>query len=255
MYKNNRIAVVMPIHNEESQIARAISRVPAFVDLILAVDDGSTDSTWQALLSLRDERVVRLRHGQNLGVGAATKSGYLHAIEAKADLIAVMDGDGQMDGDDLPALLDCAIAGADYVKGNRFLHLASISAMPACRYLGNRFFSWLTRRAADFGDPLDAQCGYTVIRRTAFKRLALEGLYDRYGFLNELFFAACRANLVVTSLPVKTIYGTEVSGINPVTAVPTILFLIAKNYARRIVRAKPAMLRLAVERAEGESAK
>ena len=69
----------------------------------------------------------------NRGVGAATKSGYRHALTTAADLIAVMDGDGQMDGRDLPRLLDCAIAGADYVKGNRFLHRESLSAMPLTR--------------------------------------------------------------------------------------------------------------------------
>jgi hypothetical protein len=143
-----------------------------------------------------------------------------------------MDGDGQMDGRDLYKLIDCALTGVEYVKGNRFLESASISCMPRTRYIGNRFFSWLARRAASFGDELDSHCGYTVIQRHALKRLALGELYDRYGFPTEMFFAARRAGLEIKSVPVTTVYGAEVSGINPFTAVPAILFLIARNYVR-----------------------
>lgn len=222
----------MPVHNEERFIGRAISRVPGFVDVIIAVDDGSSDGTWAELLRLRDGRLVRLRHDANRGVGAATRTGYRAAAECGAELIAVMDGDGQMDGRDLHRLMDAAISGADFVKGNRFLDARSIDGMPRARYVGNRFFSWLTRRAAGFDASLDAQCGYTVIRRAALKRINMEQLYDRYGFPNEMLFAALGAGLKVESVSVKTVYGSEVSGINPFTSVPTILYLIARGWLR-----------------------
>jgi hypothetical protein len=173
-------------------------------------------------------------------VGAATKTGYKHSLETEAELIAVMDGDGQMDGQDLGCLLDCAIAGADYVKGNRFLDSSTIGCMPHARYIGNRLLSWLTRSAANFEDELDAQCGYTVIRRPALKRMLLDELYDRYGFPNEMLFEARRAGLTVESARVKCIYEDEVSGINPVTSVVVILFLIARSYLRRRFLASPA---------------
>jgi hypothetical protein len=153
-----------------------------------------------------------------------------------------MDGDGQMDRRDLWRLLERAICGADYVKGNRFLDSATISRMPLARYIGNRTFSWLTRRAACFEQSLDAQCGYTVVRRSSLKQIKLGELYDRYGFPNEMFFAAKREGLVVTCVPVRTIYGDEVSGINPFTAVPAILFLIGRSYLRRRFGSEAAQL-------------
>lgn len=229
MYKGLRIAVAMPIHNEQHHIARAIERVPEFVDLIVAVDDGSTDKTWEQILQIEDDRLVALRHEKNRGVGAATKTAYLYALDARADLIAVMDGDGQMDGRDLRSLIDRAIAGADYVKGNRFLHTETISSMPILRYAGNRVLSLLTRLVSLYRASLDAQCGYTVITAQALRLLNLDELYDRYGFPNEMFFAARRAGLKVESAPVRSVYGDEVSGINPLTAVPTILYLILRS--------------------------
>lgn len=237
MYKGWVVAVVMPLHNEQGQIESAIKRVPVFVDLILAVDDASTDSSLEALSRINDERLSVLAHKRNCGVGGATKTGYKHALSAGVDLVAVMDGDGQMDGRDLSRLLDCAIAGADYVKGNRFLDCRTIGCMPRLRYIGNRFFSYLTRLAARFdaspNTGLDAHCGYTVIRTTALERLMLDDLYDRYGFPTEMLFAALRTGLRVRCVPVTTVYGDEVSGINPIIVVPAILYLIGRGYLRR----------------------
>ncbi len=237
MYRGCRIAVVMPLHNEQAQIERAVNRVPSFVDLIVAVDDASTDSSLKALSRIEDARLRVLVHETNRGVGAATKNGYRHALSAGVDLIAVMDGDGQMDGRDLSRLLDCAIDGADYVKGNRFLSRQTIRKMPRVRYIGNRVFSYLTRLAAGFdaspNASLDAHCGYTVVRSAALARLPLDELYDRYGFPTEIFFGALRAGLRVRCVPVRTVYGDEVSGINPFKVVPVILYLIARGYLRR----------------------
>ena len=233
MYRDQYVAVVMPVHNEERHVQQAIRRVPSYVDMIVVVDDGSTDRTSEVLCHSPEPRLTVLRHERNRGVGAATKTGYRYCVNTRADLIAVMDGDGQMDGRDLDGLLDRALNGAEYVKGNRFLHRASIGCMPRIRYIGNRLFSWLARRAAAFDDNLDSHCGYTVIQRGALGRLVLDDLYDRYGFPTEMFFEARRAGLAVESVPVRSVYGDEVSGINPLTAVPAIFFLIARNYLRR----------------------
>jgi len=129
MYRDQTVAVVMPVHNEEAHVEQAIQKVPAFVDLIIAVDDGSTDHTWEVLSRVTDNRLTTLRHDRNRGVGAATKTGYLYCLNAPADLIAVMDGDGQMDGRDLSRLLERALKGVEYVKGNRYLD-PSIGSMP-----------------------------------------------------------------------------------------------------------------------------
>jgi glycosyltransferase involved in cell wall biosynthesis len=245
----------MPIHNEQDHLERAISRVPAMVDLIIAVDDGSADGTWAKLGSIQSDRLIAVRHEKNRGVGAATKTGYARAMKSDVDLIAVMDGDGQMDGRDLETLLDRAIGGVDYVKGNRFLHTESICAMPAPRYIGNRIFSWLTRRSARIGFSLDAQCGYTVIRRAALNRVRMDDLYDRYGFPNEMLFAVARAGLRIESAPVRSVYENEVSGINPLTAVPMILFLIARNELRARLTIGPARAQLAVHSSDANSVK
>src|SRR5437588_10050103 len=101
MYEGLNVAVVMPVYNEQAQVERAIRRVPQFADLIVAIDDGSDDESLLALEMMNDKRLTIRAHGENRGVGAATKTGYQVAMASGADVIAVMDGDGQMDGRDL----------------------------------------------------------------------------------------------------------------------------------------------------------
>jgi glycosyltransferase involved in cell wall biosynthesis len=234
MYLDLPIAVVMPVYNEQDHVGNAVLSVPPFVDLIVVVDDGSTDATWSVLSEIADARLRILRHPVNRGVGSAIKTGYQHCLTTSAKIIAIMDGDGQMDGGDLPKLLDRVAGGADFVKGNRFLD-ASIGRMPFLRWIGNSVLSGLTRAACGIPGGLDSQCGYSAISRMALAQLDLASLYNRYGFHNEMLFLCRRSGLTIDSVPVTTVYRNEVSHINPFIAVPTILLLIARGYLNRLL--------------------
>ncbi len=234
MYRQHKIAVVIPMHNEARFIASTIQAIPDFVDLVVVVDDGSSDDSCTIVMQLAHKKLVLLKHQQNSGVGMATVNGYRMAAGRGVDIIAVMDGDGQMDAGDLPKLLDALIFnGLDYVKGNRFLH-TSITNMPLIRYWGNRFFSLLMRYAMGIAQPLDAQSGYSAIRTAALSKLDLDLLYPRYGFLNTLLFQIVTLNLRMGSVPVHTLYGEEVSGINPFITVPTLCYIILRGYWGRL---------------------
>lgn len=235
MYHQHSVAVVIPIHNEENFIATMISSLPQYIDLIIAVDDGSCDNTVSVIRSLKSNRLKLIQHSENRGVGAATISGYLAALQNNLDIVVVMDGDGQMHPHDLPQLLDAiTIDGYDYVKGNRFLH-HSVKQMPWMRFLGNKFFSTITKHATGLNCAIDTQCGYTAITNSTLRTINLTKLYPRYGFLNELLFRLIDEDRKIGSVPVHTIYGDEISGINPLITVPTICYLIARGYWQRVI--------------------
>src|SRR5450432_4912895 len=123
MWTGKSVAVVVPAFDEERRVGRVIARMPTWVDRIVVVDDASRDGTSARAESVRDARIVVVRHAENRGVGAAIATGYRHALRAGADVLAVMAGDDQMDPDDLAALVDAVASGsAAYAKGNRFLH-------------------------------------------------------------------------------------------------------------------------------------
>jgi len=75
MVDGKRVAVVVPAHDEEELIGATLGGIPAFVDTIYVVDDGSRDATVERAHAAGDPRVVIVTHDQNRGVGAAIVTG------------------------------------------------------------------------------------------------------------------------------------------------------------------------------------
>lgn len=231
MYRNLSVGVVVPAHDEERLIAATLRAMPGFVDLVVAGDDASLDATYARMreVASSDDRVVTIRRLKNRGVGAAVVTGYRAALGAGVDLVAVMDGDGQMDPRNLSRLLDPLVDGrADLTKGNRFSGVTPRGPMPTARVAGNLLLSAATRIVVGFGDALDAQCGYTSVVAAELGRLPLERLYPRYGYPNDMVIRASEAGLRLESVPMRAVYGEEVSGIRPAVVVPRIAALLAR---------------------------
>jgi len=208
------VAVIVPCFNEARLVGRTLRRIPCWVSTIIAVDDASSDSTAEAILSVGDERVVFLRHEQNRGVGAAIVTGYRKALERGAEILVVMAGDDQMDPEDLPQLIAPIVEGsADYVKGNRFDH-PQIARMPWVRRVGSGLLSWITRGASGLSVS-DTQCGYTALSAGAARRLPLEQVWPRFGYPNDLLMLMAALRLRVREVPVRPVYGDERSGLRP----------------------------------------
>lgn len=224
------IAVVVPAFCEQRLIGRTLASMPSFVDAIYAVDDASPDGTWEALAAIADPRVRRLRHAQNLGVGAAIATGYRAALDDGHDVLCVMAGDAQMDPADLDRLVDpVARDAADYVKGNRFVH-AERSRMPFARRVGGAALSALTRAATGLSVD-DTQCGYTALSARAARRLPLGELWPRYGYPNDLLGMLAREGFRVAEVPVRPVYADEASGVRPWHLV-TIAGVIGRRWLR-----------------------
>ena len=124
MKKNKKICVVVPAHNEETQISNVILTMPDYVDAIVVIDDASDDQTVGVVKAEmhKSKKVHLITHPSNLGVGGAIASGYKWARDHEMDVTAVMAGDGQMDPDDLVKIIDPVVNGdVDYSKGNRLI--------------------------------------------------------------------------------------------------------------------------------------
>lgn len=255
MYRALRVAVVIPAFNECRAIVDTVATVPDFIDDIIVVDDASSDDTTAQAHAAAGRRtnpsgVDVIRHATNGGVGRAITTGYRRALAVGADVAVVMAGDGQMDPEDLPALLDpIADGSADYVKGNRFRHPAIWSTMPATRIVGNLLLSAATRVTSGYHHVFDSQCGYTAIHRTALETIALDELFPRYGYPNDLLSRLHVARMRVIDVPVRPIYGEHwKSGIHLGTALHPIPWVLLRSWGTRLAaeardRTKPSRAR------------
>ncbi len=241
MYRELRVAVVIPAFNERRAIVDTVATIPDFVDDIIVIDDASTDDTTAqaGLAALRRRNpagVEVIRHRANRGVGGAITTGYRRALALGADVAVVMAGDGQMDPEDLPALLEpIATGAADYVKGNRFLDPSIWTTMPPTRIVGNVLLSVATRVTSGYHHVFDSQCGYTAIDRQALQRIELDELFPRYGYPNDLLSRLHVAGVRVVDVPVRPIYGAHwKSGIDLGTVLHPIPWVLLRSWGSRL---------------------
>jgi glycosyltransferase involved in cell wall biosynthesis len=229
------VAVVVPAYNEDALIGSTVEGIPAFVDSIIVVDDGSKDAT-AARAQNADQRVEIISHEKNQGVGAAILTGYKRAIANGVDVTAVMAADGQMDPDDLETLVRAVALGeTDYAKANRLFTGQAWQLIPRTRYLGNAALSFLTKIASGYWHVADSQSGYTAVNLETLKLLDLDRVYRRYGFPNDLLVHLNVFNRRVRDYPSRPIYGVgERSGIRLRHVVPKISWLLLKGFFWRM---------------------
>jgi glycosyltransferase involved in cell wall biosynthesis len=236
VFEGKRVGVVVPAFDEEALIAATLGGIPPLVDRIFVVDDGSSDRTAERAKELGDPRVEVLTHERRSGVGAATLTGYRRAMAEGLDVVVVMNGDNQMDVDDLPTLVEPVARGElDYSKANRLSTGQAWQLIPKTRFFGNAILSMLTKIASGYWHVADSQSGYTVISRQMLEQLDLDRVYTQYGFPNDMLVHLNVWNARVRDFPSRPIYGVgERSAMRYRHVVPRISWLLLKGFFWRL---------------------
>lgn len=236
MFKGLKVYLVIPAYNEEKLIEDTLSSVPNYVDKILVVDDGSTDTTSQIVNNHEDERVELIKHEQNKGVGAAIITGYKKSASEKADVVVVVGGDNQMPLDEMNRFLEpFADDEVDYVKGNRFLS-TSLKDMPFHRLFGNSFLSLMTKVASGYWKIFDTQDGYTAISRRAIETVEWDKAYKKYGYVSDFLIRLNIYNFRVKDVARSAIYlpGERQSQINITKYILNVTPMLIKGFFWRL---------------------
>ncbi len=231
-----RVAVVIPAYKEEGRIQEVVRSVPDWVQHIVVIDDASPDSTFEQAKAVADSRVVVLRHEQNQGVGGATLTGFIKAIDLGADVVVKMDGDGQMDPAGLPAILEPIKRGsADYVKGNRFLHFRQLPQMPVLRRVGNIGLSFLAKLASGYWSIFDPTNGYIAIHASIIPLLDQSRLSRRFFFEHSMLLELGIQRAVVRDVYLPARYGDKVSHLSEFKSLMQFPVALFKGLVRRVL--------------------
>ncbi|MGZ5007128.1 MAG: glycosyltransferase family 2 protein [Methylobacter sp.] len=233
---NLKIVVVIPCFRVKKHILSVIAEIGPEVTFIYVVDDCCPDSSGEYVKqNCTDTRVVVLSNLQNMGVGGAVLTGYRAAIEAGADIIVKIDGDGQMDPSLIPNFIEPIIAGeADYTKGNRFFDLEEIRAMPRIRLFGNAVLSFMTKLSSGYWNLFDPTNGYTAIHADVARHLPFEKISYRYFFETDMLFRLNTLRAVAVDVPMDAKYGDEVSNLKISKVIGEFLVKHIRNFFKRI---------------------
>jgi glycosyltransferase involved in cell wall biosynthesis len=174
------LSIVIPVHNESpnikplyDELSQTLGHYGRSYELI-AVDDGSTDDTFEQLAALqaRDSRLRVIRFRRNFGQTAAFAAGFAYA---RGRLVVTSDGDRQNDPSDIPAMVALIEQGNDIVCGWRKDRKDTFVNRRLPSMIANKLISWATGvELHDYG------CSLKVFRAEVVKPLRLYGEMHRF---------------------------------------------------------------------------
>ena len=142
-----KVVVVMPAYNAGRTLRLTYEELPKdSVNLVILVDDGSTDQTLEIARELDLQIFV---HNRNYGYGANQKTCYTEALRAGADIVVMVHPDYQYDPRLVPQIIEPVVGGrADVVLGSRLKSGSALAqGMPWWKFLANRVLTVLENRA------------------------------------------------------------------------------------------------------------
>ncbi len=168
-----KVAVVIPALNEAETIGAVIDSLKKYSDLIVLVDDASTDETPHIA---RRHGALVISNPKNLGYDGSIGRGFALAASEDADIILTFDADGQHIASNIPRLVEPIAQGrADLVVGRR----------PYRARVSEHWFAWIARAKAGIDDPL---CGLKAYRTEIYRKV---GHFDKCRSIGtELMFRA-----------------------------------------------------------------
>lgn len=226
-----RVSVVIPSLNEAENLPHVLPYLPEWVDEVILIDGGSTDNTVDVARQLWPSIRVIQQSGQ--GKGNALRDGF---SAATGDIIVMMDADGSTNPSELPAFVALLAAGADYVKGSRFMQGGGSEDITPIRKLGNNALLLLVRMI--FRCQFSDLCyGYNAFWSYHLPRLISDA--DGFEIETSLNLRALNSGLNVAELP--SFEAKRVNGESKLKPIPdglrvlrTIFKEWIENYGRNI---------------------
>jgi glycosyltransferase involved in cell wall biosynthesis len=212
MINGKKVVAVLPAYNAEKTLERTVEEIPRTVDVVILVDDHSTDKT--AALAHKLGLQVHT-HERNRGYGGNQKTCYALALDAGADVVVMLHPDYQYS----PLLVEpmasmVAFGVYDIVLGSRILGGGALrGGMPLYKYISNRFLTFFENLM--LGAKLsEYHTGFRAYSRELLHKLPLEANSDDFIFDNQLLAQCIYMGARIGELSCPTRYFPEASSIN-----------------------------------------
>lgn len=175
------ISVVIPLYNEEESLPELVAWIDRVMQTndfeyeVILVDDGSTDSSWKVISSLKQEfpQLMGIKFRRNYGKSAALNVGF---AATQGDVVITMDADLQDSPDEIPTLYDRIInQGADLVSGWKKKRYD-----PPSKTIPTKLFNSVTRKMSGIHNLHDFNCGLKAYSKDVVKNIEVYGEMHRY---------------------------------------------------------------------------
>lgn len=186
------VSVVIPTLNEAKNLPTILPQIPEWVHEVIIVDGRSADDTVAVARSLYPS--VKIVMETRRGKGAALRAGF---GAATGEIIIMLDADGSMRPEEMVHFVGALMAGADFVKGSRFVQGAGTDDMSYFRMFGNWGLTTLVRLL--FGGHFTDLC-YGYVGFWSRHVPVISSLADGFEIETVLSLRACKGNLRIVEV-------------------------------------------------------
>jgi len=205
MNQINGISVILPSYNPSIQIISVIKRVieQGFSDVIV-INDGSKDEITPVFdETAKIEGCTVLCHSENMGKGAALKTGMKYFLENRPDSLGIVtiDDDGQHLPEDIKLCAEAMANSGSFVLGSRDFNNPSV---PFKSRAGNRITAKIFSASVGL-DLKDSQTGLRAIPKE-FLNTFVNVSGNRFEYETNMLITAKKENINITEVPINTVY-------------------------------------------------
>lgn len=177
------LSVIVPFYNEETSIKLLVSKVLQIQEVtqVIAIDDGSTDNSFDILNSILDDRLTIIRHKGNQGKGASIRTAQKLI---NGEITIIQDADLEYNPEEYSILTRPIRDGlADVVYGSRFQTSSMRRVLYFWHYVGNRVLTLFSNMFTNL-NLSDMETCYKAINSELFKQIEIKE--NRFGFEPEI---------------------------------------------------------------------